>query len=93
MPTKYPGYNNNNADSRDYPGYEDYSPEGRAQIRAFNRAGGPMYLNRRDGGKREYDAARQYADDTRQRAQEKSEPSRGISDARKRKMVADALRK
>lgn len=30
---------------RDYIGYEDYSPEGRAAIGSFNAAGGPNFLS------------------------------------------------
>jgi hypothetical protein len=32
--------------SRDYPGYEDYTPGGRAAINAFNAAGGGDYLSK-----------------------------------------------
>jgi hypothetical protein len=41
---------------RDYPGYEDDSPGGRAAIKAFNAAHGPDYLKRSDS-KAKYDAA------------------------------------
>lgn len=49
---------------RDYPGYEDYSPGGRAAISAFNAAKGPKYLNRGDS-KAKYNAAVKEADAAR----------------------------
>jgi hypothetical protein len=98
--SKYPGYKderkrNIKEEGRAYPGYEDYSPEGRAQIRAFNRAGGADHLFPHNGSKREYDAARAYADDARQRYGTKQESARGkaTSDEKKRKLTAEALRK
>lgn len=33
------------AETRYYPGYEDYSVEGRARIRGFNKGGGGDYLS------------------------------------------------
>lgn len=82
--TKYPGPSNrlprggtkDTLATRGYPGYEDNSPEGRAQIRAFNRAGGPQFLTEGTSQK-EYDAAREYADDARKRSGTKQESARG----------------
>lgn len=42
--------------AREYPGYEDDSPGGRAAIHAFNSAGGGNYLNPKSS-KAKYDAA------------------------------------
>jgi hypothetical protein len=49
---------------RDYPGYEDYTPGGRAAITAFNAAKGPNYLNSGDS-KTKYRAAVKKADAAR----------------------------
>ncbi len=49
---------------RKYPGYEDYSPGGRAAIKAFNSAGGANYLNR-DSSKSNYDKAVKASDAAR----------------------------
>jgi len=61
---------------RSYPGYEDYSYEGRAQIRAFNEAGGPEFVND-DTDPREYRAAAQHALDARRKSGTKQESARG----------------
>jgi hypothetical protein len=61
---------------RSYPGYEDGSYEGRAQIRAFNRAGGPEFLND-DTDAREYTAAAEHALDARRKSGKKQESRRG----------------
>lgn len=50
--------------SRAYPGYEDYSPGGRAAIGAFNAAKGPNYLNPGDS-KKKYKEAVKKADAAR----------------------------
>lgn len=55
------------APARDYRGYEDYSMEGRAEIDAFNKAGGPAYLRPTDSRKG-YDKAARAADEARTRA-------------------------
>lgn len=49
---------------RDYVGYEDYTPGGRAAISAFNAAKGPMYL-RPDESKKKYNEAVKKADAAR----------------------------
>jgi hypothetical protein len=49
---------------RDYPGYEDYSPGGRAAIKAFNAARGPYFLGRKDS-KGPYDRAVKKANEAR----------------------------
>lgn len=46
---------------RPYIGYEDYSPEGRAAIGAFNAAGGPNVLSRQLATSPQYQAAKQAA--------------------------------
>lgn len=43
---------------RDYVGYEDYTPGGRAAIGAFNAAGGPNYLKPGDSKKKYQEAAK-----------------------------------
>lgn len=50
--------------SRDYPGYEDDSPGGRAAIKAFNSAGGGNYLNKKSS-KAGYSKAKKAADTAR----------------------------
>lgn len=50
---------------RFYPGYEDYSAEGRAAIKAFNAEGAPV--NHRDS-KKQYDSALDKAMDARYQA-------------------------
>jgi hypothetical protein len=67
---------NDTKGSRSYPGYEDTSPKGRAQIKAFNEAGGPQFLND-DTDPREYRAAAQHALDARRKSGTKQEPMRG----------------
>jgi hypothetical protein len=72
--------------SRSYPGYEDYSPKGRAQIKAFNEAGGPEFLND-DTDAEEYKAAAQHGLDARRKSGTKQESMRG----KPKKTVLDAV--
>jgi hypothetical protein len=76
--------------SRSYPGYEDGSPEGRAQIRAFNRAGGTEFLND-DTDPSEYRAAAQHALDARRKSGTKQESSRGRPKRREPKTAVEAV--
>ena len=46
---------------RPYVGYEDYSPEGRTAINAFNSMNGPNFLQRQLSTSDKYQAAKQYA--------------------------------
>lgn len=72
---------------RQYPGYEDYSPKGRAQIKAFNAAGGAEFLNE-DTDVREYKAASEHAQDARRKSGTKQESARGRA---KKKTAIDAM--
>jgi hypothetical protein len=75
--------------SRSYPGYEDGSAKGRAQIKAFNRAGGPQFLND-DTDPREYRAAAEHALDARRKSGTKQESARGRV-KKKAKSLRDAV--